>query len=465
MFSALNKRLKHSISFRLAALFCLSFAACLIIAFTFAYFEVSYSLEKSSREVISAKWREIATVHSSQGQSGLKEFLSTEENRVRNSSYMVRLVTKDGGTLFIKPSVQEGKFDFQKATARLRTPEKMRGWSSLNAVNDEDRFDILTDQLSDEVFLQIGRSSEDRENILENLAFVFLTTLGFLILISAILGFWYARRALKPIRTLTETIREIESGNLAHRVSVSSADDELHELGETFNRMISRIEKLILAMRESLDNVAHDIRTPLTRIRVRAEDALISKNPNLAIPALEECAESVLEITALVDQVLDISEAEAGALKLKIESANLELLLREVIEIYEYVADEKKIEIHLSCSGEINWRLDRRRIKQAVGNLLDNAIKYSPVGSNVLISADAGLEAVKILVEDQGMGISPEDLPRIWDRLFRGDKSRSEKGLGLGLSLVRSIIQVHRGVVSARENKSGGTTFEVVIPA
>lgn len=466
MFFGLSKKLRHSISLRLAALFCASFAACLIFAFVFAYLQLSYSLERSSREVISAKWREISTVLSAEGQSGLKVFLSTEENRLRNAPFMVRLVTKDGGSLFIKPATQDGKFDFEKATARLNRPEEIGGWSILAAVDDEDRFDIFTDRFSDDIFLQIGRSSEDREDVLENLAYVFSWTLGVLILVSAILGVWYARRALSPIRRLTETIRTIEAGNLALRVPVSSSQDELRELGETFNRMISRIEKLVLAMRESLDNVAHDIRTPLSRIRVRAEEALLSSDSSLATPALEECAESVQEISALVNQVLDISEAEAGAMKLNIERSNVKRILEEVIEIYDFVADEKKIGIELlPCDANLDWDLDRRRIKQVLDNLLDNAIKYSPEGSSVVLSAHNVLGTLKISVQDNGVGVAVEDVPRIWERLFRGDKSRSTKGYGLGLALARSIVLAHGGSVGVRANDAGGATFDVSIPS
>jgi signal transduction histidine kinase len=466
MFFGLSKKLRHSLSLRLAVLFCASFAACLIFAFVFAYLQLSYSLEKSSREVISAKWREISVVYSTEGQAGLKAFLSAEENQVRNAPFMIRLMTEDGGALFIKSAAQNGKFDFKNATAQLNSPEKNHGWAVLRAVGDEDSFDIFTDQVSDDVFLQIGRSSEDREDILEHLAFVFSWTLGILILVSAVLGFWYARRALKPIRFLTETIKTIEKGDLTLRVPLSPAQDELRDLGETFNRMIARIESLVLAMRESIDNVAHDIRTPLSRVRVRAEEALLANDSGLAIPALEECAEAVQEITALVDQVLDISEAEAGAMKLNLTSTKVRQMLEDVIEIYEFVAEEKKIEVQLlTCEANLEWRLDRRRIKQVLGNLLDNAIKYSPAGSRVVISALKEPGKLRINVEDNGIGIPLEDVPRIWGRLFRGDKSRATKGSGLGLSLVRSIILAHGGNVAVQGNEQGGATFEVSIPS
>ncbi len=464
MFSELTKKIQRSISLRLAILFCAFFSVCLVLAFTFTYFEVSYSLEKSSREVISAKWREIATVFSSKGQAGLNEFLSTEENRLRNSPFLVRVLTKNGETLFLKPAVQDGAFDFEKASNRLSQPEKIRGWHFLKAIDDEDRFDIFTEQISDGIFLQLGRSSEDREDILESIEFGFLTMAGLLVMVSAVFGFWYARRSLKPIHTLTETIQFIEAGDLKQRVLLANSQDELRDLGETFNRMIARMERLILGMRESLDNVAHDIQTPLTRIRVRAEGALLTNDPVAKTVALEECAENVAEISGLVAQLLDISEGEAGAMQLKLELVDVLALLRDVVEIYEFVAEESGVEVHIDVQDGLKWTVDRKRIKQVVGNLLDNAIKFSPSQTGIILSAAESENSLVISVEDQGIGISESELPRIWDRLFRGDKSRSTKGMGIGLALVRSIVLAHRGSVSADPKSEGGTVFRVAIP-
>lgn len=464
MFSGLTKRIRRSISLRLAILFCAFFSVCLVLAFTFTYFEVSYSLEKSSREVISAKWREIATVYSSKGQKGLKEFLSTEENRSRNSPFLVRLLTNNGETLFLKPAVQDGAFDFEKASKRLSQPEKIRGWYFLNAIDDEDRFDILTEQISDGIFLQLGRSSEDREDILESIEFGFLIMTGLLVIVSAIFGLWYARRSLKPIHALTETIRSIEAGDLKQRVLLANSQDELRDLGETFNRMIARIEHLILGMRESLDNVAHDIQTPLTRIRVRAEEALLTNDPDMKTVALEECTENIGEISSLVAQLLAISEGEAGAMQLNLELVDVARLLRDVVEIYELVAEEMGIEVHIDVRDGLKWTVDRKRIKQVVGNLLDNAIKFSPRDSGIILSAAESENTLVIAVEDHGIGIPDTELPRIWDRLFRGDRSRSTKGMGIGLALVRSIVLAHRGSVSAHPKNDGGTIFRVSIP-
>lgn len=464
MFSELSKRIRSSLSIRLALFFSATFSVCIILAFTFVFFRISFSLEKASHEVISAKWREVEAVYTNKGQGGLKEFLSVNENRVRNAPFLIRLVNRDGETLFIKTSVQDGTFDFDQATKRLVKPEKIRGWFMINAIGDEDRFEILTEPLINDLFLQVGRSSEDREDIIEGIEFAFATTAAILILLSSAIGIWFAKRTLKPIRDLSRTIELIASGDFKQRVPVSETQNELKNLGEVFNKMISRIERLILGMKESLDNLAHDIRTPLSRSRLKLEEAIVSQDLDLKNRALGESAENISEISALVSQLMDISEAEAGSLKLNLQDVDLTSICKEVADVYDLVADEKQIQLLIEVPNAIVWKLDRRRFKQVIANLVDNAIKFSPTGSLVKILAQANTSELTISVADAGEGISDEDLPKIWDRLYRGDKSRSTSGMGLGLALVRSIVLAHGGDVTCMPNKPQGSIFRIVLP-
>ncbi len=465
MLFALIKNLRISFSLRLTLLFSFTFSVCLIAALIFTYYEISNSLAKSSQEVISIRWLEASRILSHDGLPALKEFLLSEQSRLRNSSFLFRVLNPDGESLFVKPSLQEESFDFDTAFRNFPKPEQMKGWHAFQAVNDEDRFDILTGQSVEGLFLQVGRSSEERESVLERIFSGFSTMTILFIFLSGFLGFWYSRKSLAPIRALSKTIISIERGDLSRRVPLNSTKDELSDLGNVFNRMISRIDRLVGSMRESLDNVSHDIRTPLTRIRVIAERALLLNDPHQSTQALEECAENVEEITALVDQLLDIAEAESGAMILKKEDVNLQQLFTQVVDIYGLIAEEKNISIAISVSKDLNWLLDRKRFKQVVANLLDNAIKYSD--SNTQVKLSAFIKSSRLIVEvlDQGPGISSDDLPRIWDRLYRGDKSRSTKGLGLGLSIVRSIVQAHSGTIEVCAGiDCRGSLFTIYLP-
>lgn len=458
------KQLKLTISSRIAILFCFTFSVGLFFAFLFTYFQISYSLAKSSKEIISAKLQEQSTILQNDGLEKFKENINDEKNRILNASFLFRVTDRAGAPIFFKPSTQEKKFDFNSILNDHQGLSGHLGWSTFGAIDDEDQFDMLSARAGENYILQVGKSSEDREDVLERLLFGFCLVGAFLILLSGATGIWYARNALAPLRNLSATFKKIEEGDLTKRVQAGGVQDELTELGETFNRMMSRTENLVLVMKESLDNVAHDVRTPLTRIKAAAEVALLSEKPLVIREALESAAEDASEISELVDQLMSISEAEAGTMQLQFGIFKIRQILFEVADIYEFVAQDKGITIEMGIIDEnLVWRLDRKRIKQAVANLIDNAIKFSPANSKVTLSVTEENNQLKILVGDSGFGIAEHELERIWDRLFRGDKTRTTKGLGLGLSIVRAVVLAHRGTVSAKPGLKG-MVFMIGLP-
>jgi signal transduction histidine kinase len=162
---------------------------------------------------------------------------------------------------------------------------------------------------------------------------------------------------------------------------------------------------------------------------------------------------------------MDISEAETGTMRLELERLSLAELARQTVDLYEDLAEDRGLSIQIETQEDVWVRGDRRRLRQVLANLVDNAVKYTPAGGRIqLRTARDGPDAV-VSVEDTGIGIAAEDLPRIWERLYRGDKSRSERGLGLGLSLVRAIVQAHEGTVTAESRVGGGSSFQLRLRA
>jgi signal transduction histidine kinase len=314
--------------------------------------------------------------------------------------------------------------------------------------------------------LQVGKSSKDRERILFQFRKIFTIVIFPLLGLGFGGGIFLAVRTFRPIRHLIETVRSVFVGKLETRVRIPHTGDELDELARLFNGMLERIEALIKGMRDSLDNVAHDLRTPMARLRAGAETALRSaRNMDVCREALADCIDESDQILKMLNTLMDISEAETGIMKLDLKVFDLTILIEETADVYNYLAEEKDLTIQRRVPLNLCLKADPNRIRQVIGNLLDNAVKYTPAGGKVELSAHVDGKDTVITVKDTGIGILPEDLPRIWDRLFRGVQSRSVSGHGLGLSLVKAVVEAHGGKVEATSNPIRGSVFTISIPS
>ena len=270
-----------------------------------------------------------------------------------------------------------------------------------------------------------------------------LLLIGFLTLFGGVVVQRLFRRMLSHV---SATAAAISAGDLTPRVRVSGRGDEFDRLAETINDMLDRITRLMDGVREVSNAIAHDLRTPITRARARLEDAASHATDTADLQnAIGRTIADLDGITAVFQALLRISEIEAGARRSAFTSVDLAPLLEDLAELYGAVAEERGLVLQLQLGHPLQTRGDRELIQQAVANLLDNALKFSPPGGTVRLSADRVASALQISVTDAGPGIPQADLDRATERFFRGESARSTPGFGLGLTLVRAVAQLHGG--------------------
>ena len=429
-----------------------------LVALTYGL--MASSLAQRDHDIIRATLREYASRYELGGLPALQRAVELEQRTGNQERLFVRVLGPGADAVFAR--MPQGWSAFAQEDLGDTRPGIADG------VGHDSRavLEVASARLPDGTILQVGKSNEIRLALLRT----FRWTVGLVSLVALVVGVTgglvLTRSTVQPIYDLIDVVQGIiRTGRTETRVTArAERGDAVDELSGLFNTMLDRINALITAMGQSIDNVAHDLRTPIARLRAMGERALQSGDPAEQREALETCLEESERILSMLNTLMDISEAEAGALVLKREPVALRPLLGEVVELYEDVAEQKRITVSLEAAEDVTVPGARDRLRQVFANLLDNAIKYTPAGGRVGITVSRESGAALVQVTDTGMGIASEHLPKIWERLYRADPSRSERGLGLGLSLVKAYVTAHGGTVEAASEPGRGSTFSVRLP-
>jgi len=421
--------------------------------------------DRTDQELL-AQAREFSATLSTRGMEAVRNLAMLEAQAAGVKKVFFRLLSSKGEVFSSSNMSYWQDIHIRQEAIKELLRDRKSVFETVSIPNRKDKIRVAHVLIGTGVILQIGQSMEADSRFIDAFKNIFLVTTVLLLGLAAGVGWFMARRAVSGVEAVTRTAQEISGGTLAKRVPVGTRGDEIDQLAATFNQMLGRIQTLVTEIKEMSDNIAHDLKSPITRIRGMAEVTLttgkgIEEYENMAAGTVEECD----RLLDMINTMLMITKTESGVHPLDYKQVDMPRLVRDACELMETVAEDKGLSLACETPETLPLVGDPRMIQRILANLLDNAIKYTPSGGSVRVSLSAidGGEAL-VTVQETGMGIPPDDLPHIFERFYRCDQSRSEPGTGLGLSLARALARAHRGDITVTSTLGQGSTFTLTLP-
>ena len=446
-----NNSIFQTSTFRLAAIYLLVFAASAAGILGYVYYTTIGLLERQTEDTIHAEILGLADQYRLLGVAGL---VDTVQRRSLDSGGAIYLLegpnqARIAGNLDAMPAgVTQNQtwIDFPITVGKepIASQHTARGFQ----VELANGYDLL-----------VGRDVNELRQFREVIREAIFWAVGMSLVVGLGGGYFMSRNFLRRVDAITGATRLIMAGDLSGRMPVSGANDELDRLSGSLNDMLSQIERLMNGMKEVSSNVAHDLKTPLTRMRARMEAALRQNNDLEYKTALDQTIEECDKLLRTFNALLSIAQAESGQMRQGLQPLDLFDTLGDVVELYEPLADEAGGSLKLEARPGLRVRGDRQLLAQVLNNLIDNAMKYGQTSAekpaDIEVNGRVDAQTVIIEVADHGIGINLEDRERVLGRFVRLDESRSKPGNGLGLSLVASVMTLHSGQIHLEDNKPG----------
>ncbi len=446
-------------TFRLVIIYLAVFAMSVGAVLAYVYWNTALLIERQLEETVRAEFQSFNQEFRSGGMEGLVEAIRT---RSRGANDAVYLVTNFMGRRLA------GNLDGIPERA-----VKGAGWIEFTyAVETLDGIErrqarAYHTQLDNGAVLLVGRDIEEKRRFADLVRRALLLALVITILLGIAGGLLMSRNFLRRIDAITATSRTIMGGDLSRRVPVSGSGDELDRLSVGLNEMLDQIQRLMTGMREISGNVAHDLRTPLTRLKARVEGALRSTTDPENARVLKKTLEEADHLLATFNALLSIARTEAGQAGEELKATDLEALVTELAELFAPLVEEAGGKLVVQTAGAVTVLADRQLLAQAISNLIDNALKHGVAangkGPEILLALSSDPREATIAVADRGPGVPMADRARILERFVRLDEARSRPGSGLGLSLVQGIVRLHGGKLLVKDNQPG-LRVELVLP-
>jgi heavy metal sensor kinase len=457
--------LRHTLAFRLTLWYAGIFAVSSLAAFWVFFLMISSNSRSYVDRELLDEFAEFSSLMELKGLDAVEPEIEIEAESEGVNRFFLRLLDPNGEVLVSSDMSSWKYLDVDRTILKRLKSDNDYSFETLAIPGRPHKVRILYGAMGSDIILQMGLSLSENERFLGLLRDLIAGTVVALTFFAAVIGLFMARRALSGVKEVTQAAQEISSNTLERRVSVQGGGVEIEKLAATFNSMLDRINLLITSMGEITDNIAHDLKSPITRIRGIAEMAFTTgKSADdfeaMAADIIEEC-DRLLE---MINTMLMISEAEAGTAKLQKRPVDISRVVQEACELFLPIAEDKDISLEHEIPAGYQISGDVQRIQRMVANLLDNALKYTQSGGAVTVSLSGDEKQVVVSFRDNGVGISEDDLPHIFDRFYRCDQSRSQTGSGLGLSLALAIARSHGGNITAMSSPKNGSIFSVTLP-
>lgn len=450
-------------SFQLALLYMVVFATSVFLLLAFIYWRTAGFMTAQNDETIEAEVAGLAEQYRSGGVNGLVSIIRERVARDPNAKSVYLLATPDNEKL-------AGNIGRWPAQA-----ESQGGW--INFTLDE-TVDFRGNprvargrvfEVQGGLKLLVGRDVDDLSTLKQVIETAINWGMGVTLALALLGGFMMSRGTARRLEVINLTSRRIMNGNLALRIPTRGTQDDFDQLAENLNQMLDRMVYLMEGIRHVPDSIAHDLRTPLTRLRNQLEQALLTIGENDGRDQVRNAVSEADQLLSTFNSLLRIARLETrGGTGQNLEPMGLSALVEDACELYEAVAEDKEQTFEQDIDPEVVISGDRDLLFQMVGNLIDNAIKYTPKGGRVRVSVKCDYGRAVFEVSDSGIGIADEEKEQVFQRFYRVSKSRSLPGNGLGLSLVSAVAEIHRGQITLSDSHPGsdmpGLTVTISFP-
>jgi len=448
--SAPAHRLYRTSAFRLALLYVALFGAAMLVLLGVIYWSTLTVVDRQTTENIDAEIRGLAEQYRDEGLSRLVEILAERSRSVgsKNNVYLLADPTYDHitGNLADWPAAAKGTSGW----VDLELQAIDGGKSSIHQVR------ARTFVLPGDYRLLVGRDMREQARLREIVLVALAWAMAGTVILGLAGGFLMSRTMLRRVDGISAAAHRIMRGDLSQRVPTNNSGDEFDRLAKALNQMLEQIEQLMTAMRAVTDSLGHDLRSPLTRLKGRIEMTLRDK-PDVSAyrGTLDQAIADVDAILGTFNALMSVAMAEAGVGRAEMTDVDIVEIGRDAFELYEPLAEEKGQRLSFVAEGQAIVRGQRQLLAQAVANLLDNAVKYSPAASVVGLEVKKDADRIYLCVSDNGPGVLAKDRERVLGRFVRLDASRSTPGSGLGLSLVAAVAKLHGAALSLEDNAPG----------